>query len=167
MLADVFSILLKCRAVTPDDARAVPRTLYHVTAWGKPTSAVTSDDPKEYRKRAVDTHQKIVIQGADAGAECVLRDRDDLVDHDLRHLLEAVGCGRLYREAKERGVEDLRGQQTDRYTTNGRKVVGLQDESRTGLAAVMAFGGDRYDIAPFYAGSHAAISAMKFSAGFS
>jgi hypothetical protein len=133
---------------------------------GKPTSSVTSDNPKEYRKRAVDTHQKLAVQGANAGAECVLRDRDDLVDHDLRHLLETVGCGRLYREAEERSVEDLRGPQADRHTADGRKEIGLQDESRTGFAAVMAFGGDSHNIAPFYARSHAAISAMKFSVGF-
>ena len=63
---------------------------------GKPTSSVTSDNPKECRKRAVGTHQKIVVQGANARAERVVRDRDDLVDHDLRHMLETVGCGRLY-----------------------------------------------------------------------
>jgi len=84
---------------------------------------VTSDDPKKYRKRAVDTHQKIVVQGADAGAERVLRDRDHLVDHDLRHMLETVGCGRLYGEAEERSVEDLRGQEADRHTANGGKEV--------------------------------------------
>jgi hypothetical protein len=50
---------------------------------GKPTSSVTSDNPKEYPERAVDTHQKIVVQRTNAGAECVLRGRAD--NHVLDH----------------------------------------------------------------------------------
>lgn len=96
-----------------------------------------------------------------------MRDGDDLVNHDLGDLLEAVGRRWFNSYTEQWSVQNFGSQQTDGYAAKDGEEIGLEDKGWAGLATVMAFGGDGHDIAAFYALSQTAISEMKSRAGFS
>ena len=106
-------------------------------------------------------------RGSDAGPNGVLRNGDNLVDHDLGCLQETVGRGWLNGEAEQGRVDDVGREETEGHAAKRGEQIRLKDERRARLAAVMSLCCDGDDVAALYVLSQSAISEMKSRAGFS
>lgn len=108
-----------------------------------------------------------MIQSTNTGSDGIPRDGDNLVNHDLGHVLKAIGGRGGDSQSEQRCIQCVGGQETNGYATKGRKEIGLKNEGRARFTTVVTFGSNGYDVTSFYALSQSAISEMKSSVGFS
>ena len=84
-------------SISPERCCDVPgrnfRGVGHHTCDGAESidTGFLSDNPEKHRKRAVRAHHDPAVEGTDAGPEGVLRNGNNLVDHDLGCLQETGG----------------------------------------------------------------------------
>ncbi len=73
----------------------------------KRLAATASDDSEKYGQGAVDAGHHLVIERADAGTNGVMRNGHNLIDHNLRRLLEAILRRGLNGKAKQGRIKKL------------------------------------------------------------
>ncbi len=108
-----------------------------------------------------------MIERTDPGTNGVMRNGHDLIDHNLRGLLQAIFRRGLNGKAKQRRIKKLGCQEADRHAPKRREEIGLQDKGRPGFPALVALGSDRNQIAAFHPLSQSAIAEMKSRTGLS
>ncbi|CBK42897.1 protein of unknown function [Nitrospira defluvii] len=96
-----------------------------------------------------------------------MRNGHDLIDHNLRGLLEAILRRGLNGKAKKRRIKKLGRQKANRHAPKHREEIGLQDKGGPRLSAIVALGSDRDKIAAFHPLSQSAICDTKSRTGFS
>jgi hypothetical protein len=62
--------------------------------------------------------------------------RNDLIDHDLRPLAQAIGLGRLYGRPKQGGIHKVTGDGQNGHCSRFVEAVGLDDQGGTRFTEV-------------------------------
>ncbi len=98
-------------------------------------------------KGAVHLLHHIMIERADVGADRVMRNSHNFIDHNLGGLFEIVSRRRFNGKSENGRINDFGRQEADCDAPKGREEIGLQDKVGPRLPAIMALCSDGKNIA--------------------
>jgi len=111
--------------------------------------------------RSIQPDDVFIRQSTQPGTNFRLRNRRDLVDHQLTRRPKSVAGGRLDCEPEQRRIDDVRCQRAKRHGRRRVEGVVLKDDGGPGFPRVVRTTGNRPDLAALHSSDQSAIASTN------